>query len=476
MALKQGNYQIQKQRLSPLQRLGSELLEIPLSELDARIELEQEQNPYLEQRLEALEEPQKLETTEQEGRRIHKGEFLDYWFQDDGEQIYRVSKQDDNTEKEFNRSFSVSLAEDLLQQLQLSRIKERDYQIGELIIGNLDSNGYLQRSVEAICDDYFFEHNVDLKKEEVEKVLALIRSFEPAGIAAVDLQDCLMLQINRMSSENPDTMLAKRVIKDYWNSFIHKQYDFIIKRLEVDSETFERVLKIIQSLNPYPGCGEENEIENSYILPDFIVWYADKEVKFSLNKQYKRNLSVNADGIRMLADLEKKKHRDEKTIQFLKEKIEKAGLFIEAFKKREETLNTIMQAIISLQYDYFVAGEKSKFKPLKYEDIKKITGFTESTISRMVNKKYAQTHFGTFKLKDFFSYTLINAQGQEVSSTAVREHLFEIVEKEDKKSPMTDEELAALLCEQGFTISRRTVAKYRDRLGIPPASKRKQRL
>lgn len=476
MALKQGNYQILKQRLSPLQRLGSELLEIPLSELDARIELEQEQNPYLEQRLEALEEPQKLETTEQEGRRIHKGEFLDYWFQDDGEQIYRVSKQDDNTEKEFNRSFSVSLAEDLLQQLQLSRIKERDYQIGELIIGNLDSNGYLQRSVEAMCDDYFFEHNVDLKKEEVEKVLALIRSFEPAGVGANDLQDCLLLQIDRMKSDTPELTLARRIVKDYWHSFIRKQYDFIIKRLEIDDKTFERVFKIIKRLNPYPGYGDDSAIENSYILPDFIVWYADNEVKFSLNKQYKRNLSVNADGIRMLADLEKKEHRDEKTIQFLKEKIEKANLFIEAFKKREETLNTIMQAIISLQYDYFVAGEKSKFKPLKYEDIKKITGFTESTISRMVNNKYAQTHFGMFKLKEFFSNSLTDAEGNEVSSAAVRERLFEIVEQEDKTKPMTDEELAALLSRNGFPISRRTVAKYRDRLGIPPASKRKQRL
>ena len=178
----------------------------------------------------------------------------------------------------------------------------------------------------------------------------------------------------------------------------------------------------------------------------------------------------------MLAELEKKEPRDEETIQFLKEKINQANLFIEAFKKRENTLEIIMKAIINLQYDYFVAGEKSKFKPLKYKDIKQITGFTESTISRMVNKKYAQTHFGTFKLKEFFSYTLINADGQEVSSTAVREHLFEIVEKEDKKSPMTDEELATLLCEQGFTISRRTVAKYRDRLGIPTASKRKQKL
>lgn len=476
MALKQGNYQVLKQRLYPLQRLSSELLEIPLSELDARVEQEQEQNPYLEQRLEVLEEPQKLETTEQEGRRIHKGEFLDYWFQDDGEHIYRVSKQDDNTEKEFNRSFSISLAEDLLQQLQLSRIKESDYQIGELIIGNLDSNGYLQRSVEALRDDYFFEHHVEVTQEDIERVISLVRSFEPAGIAATDLQDCLILQIDRMSSDNPDIMLAKRVIKDYWNSFVHKQYDFIIKRLEVDSKTFERVLKIIQRLNPYPGRGEENEIENSTILPDFIVWYADKEVKFSINKQYKRNLSVNTDGIRLLAELEKKEPRDEETIQFLKEKINQANLFIEAFKKRENTLEMIMKAIINLQYDYFVAGEKSKFKPLKYKDIKQITGFTESTISRMVNKKYAQTHFGTFKLKEFFSYTLINADGQEVSSTAVREHLLEIVEKEDKKSPMTDEELATLLCEQGFTISRRTVAKYRDRLGIPTASKRKQKL
>lgn len=475
MAIKQGNRQIQRHKFSLLQRLTGELLEIPLLEMDARIEQEQEVNPYLEQNLELIEEPQIFETTEQEGRRNHKGEFLDYWFQDDGDHIYRVSNRDENTEKEFNRSFSASLTEDLLQQLRLSNISPTEYSIGELIIGNIDERGYLQRSLTAMADDYFFEYGKDIPKEKFDKMLTLVRSFEPAGIGAFDLKDCLMLQIERMKPDNPDIELAKLVIRKHWNAFFRKQYDLVIKRLGIDFKTFDRVFKIIKSLNPQPGYGDESAVDNSYILPDFIVWYANNEVKFRLNKQYRRNLVVSSEGKRMLEEEEKKENKNEETIRFLKNKIDSAALFIKAFEKREDTLNMVMKTIIDLQYDYFVAGDRSKLKPLKYEDIKKITGLSESSISRMVTNKHARTHFGTFRLKEFFSNTLLDASGEQVSSTAVRSCLVDVLSTEDPNNPLTDEQLAKMLSEKGFPISRRTVAKYRDKLGIDIASKRKQK-
>ncbi|MEE1097408.1 MAG: hypothetical protein U0K83_03660, partial [Bacteroidales bacterium] len=248
MALQQRTKLLLKQRFAPVQRLCSELLEVPLADLDNRIEAEQEQNPYLEQEIELVETPIQFETTEKIGRRTDKGEFFDYWFQDDGDQIYRVSKQDDTTEKEYGSSFSVSLSEELLEQLRLTNVDQYEYSLGEMVIGNIDEKGYLQRSVDALADDYFFDKGEEVNIEKLHKVIRIIRTFEPAGVGARNLQDCLMLQLERIDGDSEELTLAKEVIDKYWDLFFKKNTIQIEKKMNLNQETFERILNLIHTL------------------------------------------------------------------------------------------------------------------------------------------------------------------------------------------------------------------------------------
>lgn len=474
MAQSQRLKQVQKQRLAPVQRLCGQLLEVPLSELDARIEEEQQVNPYLDQELEAEEKPVDFELTEREGQRSHKGEFVDRWFQDDGEQVYRVNKSEESGERE--RSASTSLMDDLMQQLRLSNISEKEYEIGEMIIGNIDERGYLRRTPEAIADDWFLNKGEDLPKEEVEAVLRLVRGFEPAGVGATDVRDCLMLQLERAEKTDEATLLAERILNSCWSLMCSRRFEQIRKRLNVEEELFSQALQKIHKLNPAPGYADSVSADEAGVIPDFVVHQTPEgEPEVSLNRPYRRRLRVNPEGERMLAGLEQKPEKDERTIQFLKEKIESAKTFIEAFNQREQTLKNIMEAIVSYQREFFISGDKSKLKPMKYDNIRLMTGYGESTISRMANEKYVQTFFGTFKLKEVFSNSVNTAMGEEVSAEAIRSELAEIIQNEDKAKPYTDEELSELLQKRNYAISRRTVAKYRDRLGILPASRRKQR-
>lgn len=285
-----------------------------------------------------------------------------------------------------------------------------------------------------------------------------------------------MLQLNRTEASDDVTLLAEKILTFHWEQLCKRQFEQMEKKLNVEPELFNQALQKIHKLNPTPGYVDSFPTDNMGIIPDFIVRQtADGDIDFSLNRPYRRHLKVNPEGERMLARLEQKPTKDDKTIQFLKEKIESAKIFIEAFNQREQTLKSIMGAIIDYQREYFLSGDKSKLKPMKYDSIKKITGFGESTISRMVNEKYVQTHFGTFKLKEVFSNSVNTVLGGEVSAEAIRSELAEIIENENKTKPYTDEELAELLQQKHYSISRRTVAKYRDRLNIAPASKRKQR-
>ena len=473
MGLSQKLKQTLKQRIAPVQRLCNELLEVPLSDIDSRIESEQEENPYLEQDMEEEEQPVYFETTEQEGRRTDKGEFIDYWFQDDGDQAYRVSKQEDTPEREPISAEGGSLSEDLLQQLHLSHLDDREIEIGELIIGNIDQKGYLRRSVEAMADDYFFDTGREIEPEFINKVLKLVRSFEPAGVGATDLQDCLLLQLDRLSREDKTISLCRKIITSAWDLFCKKQYDAIEKKFHTSNDLLQDAIKQILKLNPSPGYDSNLLTDNTFIVPDFIVWQSEGEVKFRLNRPYKRHLKVSKEGQKLLEKIQHSPEKDEKTLTFLKDKIASAELFIEAFNQREQTLQKIMGAIIEYQKEYFLEGDTRLLRPMKYEDIKALTGYNESTISRMANEKYVQTHFGTFKLKEFFTNSLIDASGSEVSSAKVQNCLMELVQGEDKSSPYTDEQLTKLLTDKGFVISRRTVAKYRDKLNVPSASKRK---
>ncbi len=464
--------QVQKQRISPVQLLCGELLEIPIAELDQRIEAEELENPYLEQRLEAEEPPVEFETTEQTGRRSHKGEYVDYWFQDEGEQVYRIAKQTDEMEEHNSPFVKPSSTEDLLQQLRLSNIGSEDYAIGEAVIGSLDERGFFNRSAQAIADDIFLQTHVDVSLQSVERMIHLVRTFEPAGIGAKDVKHCLYLQLERMGEED-DIRLAKEIITDYWDLFYKREYSMIERKIGAHSSLFAAALQRIRQLNPFPAHSEEAFWAVADIEPDFIVLQREGEVKFSLNRPYRRHLKVSSEGEEMLRRMEQSPQKDEQTIKFLQDKIERARNFIEAYNRREETLAVIMGAIVEYQRDYFITGSKFSLRPMKYEDIKQITGFGESTVSRVANDKYVQTSFGLFRLKDLFSNSLTTTEGESVSSEAIRSQLVNIIDSEDKNHPFTDEKLSELLLKDGYAISRRTVAKYREKLGIPSTSGRK---
>lgn len=467
--------QVQRQRLSPVQRLCGQLLEIPLQDLDLRIAKEQENNPYLESESSEEEDESAIVSMDssQELSLREKEEYTNYWFEDSSD--YDNGAMSEQTkEVGYNTPNQESFTDDLLNQLSLSRISDLELEIGREIIGNLDDRGYLTRSEEAIVDDFYLNRNIDVTQAQVHKVLQLIQSFEPAGIAARDTRECLLLQLERKQNKGANQLLAERLVGKYWEQITKFRFDSLIRKLGCTKEEFMGAMNEISKLNVEPAYSESIYTSRLSIVPDFMVWNNGGNIEFQLNRSFNRRLRVSAEGERMLKEFEGKQNRDEKTIGFLKEKIESAKVFIEAFNRREETLYKIMKAIISYQNEYFQQGDLRKLKPMKYEDIRRLTGFGESTVSRMANEKYAQTHFGTFRLKDFFSNSVKVSDSEEVSSDAIRSVLEEIIEQEDKNKPLTDQELAVALAEKGYNISRRTVAKYRDRLDIPTASLRKR--
>lgn len=458
-----------------MQRLCGQLLEIPLQDLDLRIAKEQESNPYLESENSEEEGESAIVSMDsaQEQLQREKEEYTNYWFEDSSD-FGNGSLPEQTRDVGYNTPNQESFTDDLLNQLSLSRISDLELEIGREIIGNLDDRGYLTRSEEAIVDDFYLNRNIDVTQAQVHKVLQLIQSFEPAGIAARDTRECLLLQLERKQNKDANQLLAERLVEKYWEQITRFQFDSLMRKLGCTREEFMGAMNEISKLNVEPAYSESIYTSRLSIVPDFIVWNNGGNIEFQLNRSFNRRLRVSAEGERMLKEFEGKQNRDEKTIGFLKEKIESAKIFIEAFNRREETLYKIMKAIISYQNEYFQQGDLRKLKPMKYEDIRCLTGFGESTVSRMANEKYAQTHFGTFRLKDFFSNSVKVSDSEEVSSDAIRSVLEEIIEQEDKNKPLTDQELAVALAEKGYNISRRTVAKYRDRLDIPTASLRKR--
>lgn len=458
-----------------MQRLCGQLLEIPLQDLDLRIAKEQESNPYLESENSEEEGESAIVSMDsvQEQLQREKEEYTNYWFEDSSD-FGNGSLPEQTRDVGYNTPNQESFTDDLLNQLSLSRISDLELEIGREIIGNLDDRGYLTRSEEAIVDDFYLNRNIDVTQAQVHKVLQLIQSFEPAGIAARDTRECLLLQLERKQNKDANQLLAERLVEKYWEQITRFQFDSLMRKLGCTRKEFMGAMNEISKLNVEPAYSESIYTSRLSIVPDFIVWNNGGNIEFQLNRSFNRRLRVSAEGERMLKEFEGKQNRDEKTIGFLKEKIESAKIFIEAFNRREETLYKIMKAIISYQNEYFQQGDLRKLKPMKYEDIRRLTGFGESTVSRMANEKYAQTHFGTFRLKDFFSNSVKVSDSEEVSSDAIRSVLEEIIEQEDKNKPLTDQELAVALAEKGYNISRRTVAKYRDRLDIPTASLRKR--
>jgi RNA polymerase sigma-54 factor len=471
------------QKLSPQQILLMKLLQIPSIALEQRIKQEVEENPALDEGAEidemndAGEEFEEPDTKDADNEEFSLEDYL----QDDEVPSYKLSANNssyDDEQKEVPLSQGMSFHEFLLSQLGLHNLDEREEVIAETIIGNIDDSGYLQRDLEALEDDLAFSYNVMTDQKELERILKVIQGFDPVGVGGRSLQECLLIQLDR-EPETDSILLAKQILKRYFNEFTKKHYDKIIKKAKITEEQLREGIDEILKLNPKPGNSLSDTIRtNQYIIPDFMITNKDGELELGLNSRNTPELRVSRTYVDMLETYAETKGKrntsDKEAVMFIKQKIDSAKWFIDAIKQRQNTLFVTMNAIMNFQKDYFLTGDETQLRPMILKDIADIVNLDISTISRVANSKYVQTPFGTFLLKSFFSESMQTTSGEEVSTREIKKILSDCVEAEDKVKPLTDEQLAGILKEKGYNIARRTVAKYREQLSIPVARLRKE--
>ena len=468
--LKQGLELKQTQKLSPLQIQTIKLIELPIQDLEQRIRKELEENPVLDEDL-----PKEKEDEGEAPREVSLSEYKE----DDSIPSYRL--RSDNYSKDERpqyNTFSVkeSFTQSLQEQLGYRQLTEHQYSVASFLIGSLDDDGYLRRSIDSVVDDLSFRANVETNEEEVLEMLKVIQEFEPAGVGARDLRECLLLQIKHCK-RTPEVKIAVKILKNHFNDFTSKHFQKIMSRLNISEDQMRAAIAKIVKLNPSPG----GQIDDSYndqaqqIVPDFMLEYQDGELKLSMPRFSIPELRVNRKYADLLIEAANSSEREKKeAAAFVKKKLDSAKWFVEAIKQRHNTLSNTMKAIIDYQHDYFIDGDETHLKPMVLKDIAEMTGFDISTISRVVNSKYIETHFGIYSLKYFFSEGLENQEGEEVSTRELKKALQECVDVEDKHKPLTDDELVVKMTEKGYKLARRTIAKYRDQLGIPKARLRKE--
>ena len=461
----------QVQKLSPLQIQTIKLIELPIQDLEQRIRKELEENPVLDD-----ETPEsKDEDGEEQPREVSLSDIKE----DDSIPDYklRVNNYGKDERPEYN-TFSVkeSFTQSLMEQLGFRNLSEHQHDIAAFIIGSLDEDGYLRRDIDSLVDDLAFRMNIETTPEEVEKMLHIIQEFDPPGIGARDLRECLLIQLKGLK-QTPDVINAQRILTDWFQEFSNKHFQKIMTRLNLSQDEMKAAMARIVKLNPSPG----GQIDDSYndqaqqIVPDFILSLENGELKLTMPRFSIPEIRINKKYADLLMDAANSSERQKKeAATFVKQKMDSAKWFVEALKQRHNTLLSTMQAIIDYQHDYFMDGDESHLKPMVLKDIASKTGFDISTISRVVNSKYIETHFGIFPLKYFFSEGLENQQGEEVSTRELKKVLQDFVDKEDKHKPLTDDELVTLMNEKGYKVARRTIAKYRDQLNIPKARLRKE--
>ena len=481
------------QKLSPQQILLMKLLQIPTMELSSRIKEEIEENPALEEKENEVVEDEihNDEDNDFDDNQDYDNDdydplsdFDDYMQDDDDDDAaYKLRTNNyspDDERYEAPISNEESFQDILIQQLGYRNLDEKKYKIGTYIIGNLDDSGYLSRPISGITDDLLFTQNLDVSEEEVKDVLHIIQDFDPAGVGATNLQECLLIQLRRLQDENDDDdidyTLPIIIIEQYFNEFTKKHYDKIVRKSGISERQFRAALKEILKLNPKPGGTVGGSQRSNYVIPDFMIYNNCGKLELTLNSRNAPELHVNKDYVEMLNDFAKQKNNksNKEAINFVKNKIESAKWFIEAVKQRHNTLYVTMEAIMNYQKEYFLTGDETKLKPMILKDISEKVGLDISTISRVANSKYVQTAYGTFSLKSFFSESLTNDDGEEVSTREIKKILMDCIEQEDKSKPLTDDVLTQILKEKGYNIARRTIAKYREQLDIPVARLRKE--
>ena len=489
MALSQGLYQKLHQKLSPQQIQLMKLLQVPTSVLEERIKEEIEENPALEVGSESDEndhaeieldgaddlssdEPADTETESYENY-LDEDEVGDYKLKDD--QVPELSET-----MTFTQPVSSSLHEMLEDQLRLLNLDSTEEKIAEQIIGSIDDDGYLRRDTNSIVDDLAFKQNIIVDADEVEILIRQIQHFEPIGVAARDVQECLIIQLRRKAIDHSILSFknALRIIEFHFEEFTKRHFDKIAKSLEISDEMIKDAINEIRKLNPKPGgqLGELNKAAH-YIIPDFFVYNNSGVLELTLNQKNAPDLKVSSEYKEMLREYEKGSKKDKKqkeAVMFIKQKIDSAKWFIDAIKQRHETLFNTMQAIIEQQQAFFSTGDETTLRPMILKDIAEKTSLDISTISRVANSKFVQTEFGSFRLKFFFSESLSTDSGEEVSTREVKMILADIINTENKQNPLSDDSLTEMLNEKGYNIARRTVAKYREQLNLPVARLRKE--
>lgn len=495
MALSQRLQQKLLQKLSPQQIQLMKLLQVPTANLEERVKEEIEDNPALEAGDEeyddqdndditdefdsGTEEEYESEGSEDEYENIDISEYLS----NDDDEIADYRLKDDNypeIDEKQTVPFKIesTFHEFLQEQLRMLKLDEKQQKIAEQIVGSIDDDGYLRRDLSAVSDDLAFRQNISATVKEIESLVKLIQKFDPPGVGARDLKECLLLQLERKKEEGADVEITIRILSEYFDEFTKKHYEKIQKGLNLTNKDLKAAIQQIVRLNPKPGgnIGETNIVE-SYIIPDFFIHNNNSKLELTLNSRNAPDLRISEGYRDMLREYDrgsKKDKRQKEAVIFIKQKIDAAKWFIDAIKQRQNTLLVTMQAIMEYQYDFFLTGDETTLKPMILKDIAERTGLDISTVSRVANSKFVQTEFGTYRLKFFFSESLSTDSGEEVSTREVKKILSDMVGGESKKKPYSDEKLTELLQLKGYNIARRTVAKYREQLNIPVARLRKQ--
>lgn len=493
MSLSQSLQQRLLQKLSPQQIQLMKLLQVPTANLEERIKEELEENPALElsdeDHEENFDDPKDESESSDEDYEMDGGEdeygnldISDY-VADGDDEVGDYKLRDDNypeidDNKVIPYKVETTFHDVLADQLGMLKMDERSRKIAEQIVGSIDDDGYLRRETTSIQDDLAFRQNIQVTEEEIEDLISKIQQFDPPGVCARNLQECLLLQLHRKYKEGKNVKMAIDVLSDYFDEFTKKHYDKIQRGLGISDDQLKDVINQIIKLNPKPGgnVGEVNKGE-SYVIPDFFVMNTGGKLEITLNSKNAPDLRISEGYRDMLRDYDKgskKDKRQKEAVLFIKQKIDAAKWFIDAIKQRQHTLLSTMETILDYQYDFFLTGDETTMRPMILKDIAERTGLDISTVSRVANSKFVQTEFGTYRLKFFFSESLSTDSGEEVSTREVKKILSNMVEAESKKKPLSDERLTELLQEKGYNIARRTVAKYREQLNIPVARLRKE--
>lgn len=482
--LKQQLQQKLQQKLSPAQIQVIKMLEVPTLELEERIRQEIEENPALEEGADNETDGEDFDDDfgNEDGGNNDDFDIDDYVADDDIPDYKLKANNTSKDDKHEDIPFSIGMTfhEYLIDQLGLLNLKEDDRLLAEYIIGNIDDEGYLRRTPESMVDDIVFQAGIQTTDAEMNRIIKLVRNFDPAGVGAVNLQECLILQLER-KTQTTEVKLAKIILSDFFDEFSKKHYDKITRGLNIDDEQLKKVIAEIVKLNPKPGnAWGGNLLEKSMttIVPDFILENDENQLTVHLNNSNVPELRVNSTYNEMFQEYATNKSnqsREQKdAVMFVKQKIDSARWFIDAIKQRQQTLLTTMMAIVKYQKQFFIEGDDTYLKPMILKDIADITGLDISTISRVSNSKYIQTDFGIFPVKYFFSESMTNDSGEEVSTREIKKILQDCIDNEDKHKPLNDDALADVLKEKGYIIARRTAAKYREQLNIPVARLRKE--